>query len=68
MKSARPDRLLNPKTGRCPNVAIDHGLPDLLMQMWTAYLAARQGARGGRFVRATPDEAGAQHKLWGVAL
>ena len=44
------------------------GFPDLLMQMWAAFLAERTGALGERFGCATPDEAVAQHELWTAAL
>jgi predicted dehydrogenase len=44
------------------------GFPDILMQMWAAFLAERAGALGGRFGCATPDEAVAQHELWAAAL
>jgi predicted dehydrogenase len=44
------------------------GFPDLIMQMWAAFLAERAGALGGRFGCATPDEAVAQHELWAAAL
>jgi predicted dehydrogenase len=44
------------------------GFPDLLMQMWAAFLAERAGALAGRFGCATPDEAVSQHELWAAAL
>lgn len=44
------------------------GFPDLLMQMWAAFLAERAGRLDGRFGCATPDEAVAQHELWTAAL
>jgi predicted dehydrogenase len=44
------------------------GFPDLLMQMWAAFLAERAGRLDGRFGCATPDEAVAQHELWAAAL
>jgi hypothetical protein len=44
------------------------GFPDILMQMWAAFLSERAGALGGRFGCATPDEAVAQHELWAAAL
>jgi predicted dehydrogenase len=44
------------------------GFPDILMQMWAAFLAERAGLLGGRFGCATPDEAVAQHELWSAAL
>ncbi len=44
------------------------GFPDLLQQMWAAYLAERAGLLGDRFGCATPDEAVAHHELWAAAL
>jgi predicted dehydrogenase len=44
------------------------GFPDILMQMWAAFLAERAGLLGGRFGCATPDEAVAQHEIWEAAL
>ncbi|MEO7598880.1 MAG: Gfo/Idh/MocA family oxidoreductase [Opitutus sp.] len=44
------------------------GFPDLMMQMWAAFLAERTGVLGDRFGCATPDEAVAQHELWAAAL
>ena len=44
------------------------GFPDVLMQMWAAFLAERAGLLGDRFGCATPDEAVAQHELWSAAL
>jgi predicted dehydrogenase len=44
------------------------GFPDILMQMWAAYLAERAGKLGDRFGCATPDEAVASHELWAAAL
>ncbi len=44
------------------------GFPDIIMQMWAAYLAERAGSLGGRFGCATPDEAVAQHEIWTAAL
>lgn len=44
------------------------GFPDILMQMWAAYLAERAGLLGDRFGCATPDEAIAQHEIWTAAL
>jgi predicted dehydrogenase len=44
------------------------GFPDILMQMWAAFLSERAGALGGRFGCATPDEAVAQHEIWTAAL
>lgn len=44
------------------------GFPDLLMQMWAAFLAERAGVLGDRFGCVTPDEAVASHELWAAAL
>lgn len=44
------------------------GFPDLLMQMWAAFLAERAGLLDGRFGCATPDEAVASQELWAAAL
>jgi hypothetical protein len=44
------------------------GFPDILMQMWAAYLAERAGLLGDRFGCATPDEAVTQHEIWAAAL
>ena len=44
------------------------GFPDILMQMWAAFLAERAGRLGGRFGCATPEEAVAQHEIWAAAL
>ncbi len=44
------------------------GFPDLLQQMWAAFLAERAGVLGDRFGCATPDEAVAHHELWAAAL
>ena len=44
------------------------GFPDILMQMWAAYLAERAGVLGDRFGCATPDEAVAHHEIWAAAL
>jgi predicted dehydrogenase len=44
------------------------GFPDILMQMWAAFLAERAGLLGGRFACATPDEAVSQHEIWSAAL
>ncbi|HVU22668.1 MAG TPA: Gfo/Idh/MocA family oxidoreductase [Opitutus sp.] len=44
------------------------GFPDLLQQMWAAFLAERAGRLDGRFGCATPDEAVAQHEIWAAAL
>ncbi len=44
------------------------GFPDILMQMWAAFLAERAGLLGNRFGCATPDEAVASHELWAASL
>lgn len=44
------------------------GFPDLLMQMWAAFLAERAGLLDGRFGCATPEEAVASHEIWSAAL
>jgi len=44
------------------------GFPDILQQMWAAYLAERAGLLGERFGCATPDEAVAHHEIWAAAL
>lgn len=44
------------------------GFPDVLMQMWAAFLAERAGKLEGRFGCATPDEAVASHEWWAAAL
>ncbi|HEY1764698.1 MAG TPA: hypothetical protein VGF85_07220, partial [Opitutaceae bacterium] len=44
------------------------GFPDILMQMWAAFLAERAGQLGDRFACATPDEAVLSHRIWEAAL
>jgi predicted dehydrogenase len=44
------------------------GFPDILMQMWAAFLAERAGLLEGRFGCATPDEAVASHEIWAAGL
>ena len=44
------------------------GFPDILQQMWAAFIAERAGLLGERFGCATPDEAVASHELWRAAL
>lgn len=44
------------------------GFPDVLQQMWAAFLAERAGLLGGRFGCATPEEAVRSHELWAAAL
>ena len=44
------------------------GFPDILQQMWAAFLAERAGQLGDRFGCATPDEVVTSHELWHAAL
>ncbi len=44
------------------------GFPDLLQQMWAAFIAERAGLLDGRFGCATPDEAVASHEIFDAAL
>jgi predicted dehydrogenase len=44
------------------------GFPDMLMQMWAAFLTERAGALGERFGCATPEEAVRSHRLFAAAL
>jgi predicted dehydrogenase len=44
------------------------GFPDILLQMWAAFLAERAGQLDGRFGCATVDEAVASHRIWAAAL
>ena len=44
------------------------GFPDLMQQMWAAFLAERAGKLGDAFGCATPDEAVASHEWWSAAL
>jgi hypothetical protein len=44
------------------------GFPDILQQMWAAFLAERAGRLDGRFGCATPDEVVASHDIWTAAL
>ena len=44
------------------------GFPDVLQQMWAAFLTERAGLLGARFGCATVDEAVAQHEIWTAAL
>ncbi|MDB6169652.1 MAG: putative GFO/IDH/MocA family oxidoreductase [Verrucomicrobia bacterium] len=44
------------------------GFPDILQQMWAAFLAERAGVLGVRFGCATPDEAVAHHEIFAAAL
>jgi hypothetical protein len=44
------------------------GFPDVIQQMWAAYLMEREGELGGRFGCATPEEAVATHEIFAAAL
>lgn len=44
------------------------GFPDILLQMWAAFLAERAGQLGDRFGCATVEEAVASHEIWAAAL
>lgn len=44
------------------------GFPDLMQQMWAAFLMEREGALNGRFGCATPEEALATHEIFAAAL
>ena len=44
------------------------GFPDVLQQMWAAFLAERAGQLNGRFGCATPEEAVKSHEWWAAAL
>jgi predicted dehydrogenase len=44
------------------------GFPDLMQQMWAAFLLERQGKLGDRFGCATPEEAAASHAVFDAAL
>jgi predicted dehydrogenase len=44
------------------------GFPDILLQMWAAFLAERAGQLGERFGCATVEEAVASHQIWAAAL
>lgn len=44
------------------------GFPDILQQMWAAFLAERAGKLEGRFGCATAEEAVAHHEIWAAAL
>jgi predicted dehydrogenase len=44
------------------------GFPDVIQQMWAAYLSERDGQLDGRFGCATPDEAVASHLIFAAAL
>ncbi|MDP9349911.1 MAG: Gfo/Idh/MocA family oxidoreductase [Gemmatimonadota bacterium] len=44
------------------------GFPDLMLQMWAAFIAEREGFLGTRFGCVTPEEAVASHALFAAAL
>ncbi len=44
------------------------GFPDVIQQMWAAFLAERAGQLGDRFGCATPAEAVASHEIFAAAL
>jgi predicted dehydrogenase len=44
------------------------GFPDVIQQMWAAYLMEREGQLGNRFGCATPEEAVASHEIFAAAL
>jgi predicted dehydrogenase len=44
------------------------GFPDLMQQMWAAYLIEREGKLDGRFGCATPEEAVATQEIFAAAL
>ena len=44
------------------------GFPDVIQQMWAAYLMEREGKLGDRFGCATPQEAVASHEIFAAAL
>jgi predicted dehydrogenase len=44
------------------------GFPDVIQQMWAAYLEEREGNLGNRFGCATPEEALASHEIFAAAL
>lgn len=44
------------------------GFPDVIQQMWAAYLVEREGLLGDRFGCATPEEAVASHEIFAAAL
>jgi predicted dehydrogenase len=44
------------------------GFPDVIQQMWAAYLAEREGLLDGRFGCATPQEAVETHRIFAAAL
>jgi predicted dehydrogenase len=44
------------------------GFPDVIQQMWAAFLMEREGTLAGRFGCATPEEAVASHEIFAAAL
>jgi predicted dehydrogenase len=44
------------------------GFPDVIQQMWAAFLMEREGKLEGRFACATPEEAVASHEIFAAAL
>lgn len=44
------------------------GFPDILLQMWAAFMAERAGKLEGRFGCATVEEAVMSHRIWAAAL
>ena len=44
------------------------GFPDMIQQMWAAYLTEREGTLGDRFGCATPEEAVATQEIFAAAL
>lgn len=44
------------------------GFPDIMQQMWAAYLLEREGQLGERFGCVTPEEALASHRIFAAAL
>jgi predicted dehydrogenase len=44
------------------------GFPDIILQMWAAFIAEREGFLGERFGCVTPEEAVASHALFAAAL
>ena len=44
------------------------GFPDIIQQMWAAYLLERDGQLGDLFGCATPDEAVASQEIFAAAL
>ncbi|MEJ6580046.1 MAG: Gfo/Idh/MocA family oxidoreductase [Akkermansiaceae bacterium] len=44
------------------------GFPDVIQQMWAAYLLEREGSLGDRFGCATPEEALSTHEIFAAAL